>query len=351
MSEEGVALKEQSSIDTTYQNLRAILEKARSTAYRAVNFAMVHAYWEVGRIIVEEEQKGEERAEYGKGLIKELSIRLTKDYGRGFDESNLRNMRLFYQTFPNCDALRHELSWTHYRLLFRIENGEARNFYMLESVKNNWSTRELERQINSLLYERLALSKDGEKVLELSTKGQVIQEPKDVIKDPYVLEFLDLKESRNFLEKDLEHALIDKLQAFLLELGKGFSFVARQRRITVDGDHYYIDLVFYNYILKCFVLIDLKVGKLTHQDIGQMDFYARYFEKEEKLDGDNPTIGLILCSDKNETMVRYTLLEDSKQIFASKYKLYLPTEEELKKELERERKMLEMERRLRGDKE
>ncbi len=351
MSEEGVALKEQSSIDTTYQNLRAILEKARSTAYRAVNFAMVHAYWEVGRIIVEEEQKGEERAEYGKGLIKELSIRLTKDYGRGFDESNLRNMRLFYQTFPNCDALRHELSWTHYRLLFRIENGEARNFYMLESVKNNWSTRELERQINSLLYERLALSKDSEKVLELSTKGQVIQEPKDVIKDPYVLEFLDLKESRNFLEKDLEHALIDKLQAFLLELGKGFSFVARQRRITVDGDHYYIDLVFYNYILKCFVLIDLKVGKLTHQDIGQMDFYARYFEKEEKLDGDNPTIGLILCSDKNETMVRYTLLEDSKQIFASKYKLYLPTEEELKKELERERKMLEMERRLRGDKE
>ncbi len=342
MSEEGVALKEQSSIDTTYQNIRAILEKARSTAYRAVNFAMVHAYWEVGRIIVEEEQRGAERAEYGKGLIKELSIRLTKDYGRGFDESNLRNMRLFYQTFPNCDALRHELSWTHYRLLFRIEKGEARNFYMLESVKNNWSTRELERQINSLLYERLALSKDREKVLELSTKGQVIQEPADIIKDPYVLEFLDLKESRNFLEKDLEHALIDKLQAFLLELGKGFSFVARQRRITVDGDHYYIDLVFYNYILKCFVLIDLKVGKLTHRDIGQMDFYARYFEKEEKLDGDNPTIGLILCSDKNETMVRYTLLEDNKQIFASKYKLYLPTEEELKAELEREREMLEM---------
>ncbi|MGB7533167.1 MAG: PDDEXK nuclease domain-containing protein [Halobacteriota archaeon] len=349
MSEEGVALKEQSSIDTTYQNIRAILEKARSTAYRAVNFAMVQAYREVGRIIVEEEQRGAERAEYGKGLIKELSIRLTKDYGRGFDESNLRNMRLFYQTFPNCDALRHELSWTHYRLLFRIENGEARNFYMLESVKNNWSTRELERQINSLLYERLALSKDSEKVLELSTKGQVIQEPADIIKDPYVLEFLDLKESRNFLEKDLEHALIDELQAFLLELGKGFSFVARQRRITVDGDHYYIDLVFYNYVLKCFVLIDLKVGKLTHRDIGQMDFYARYFEKEEKLDGDNPTIGLILCSDKNETMVRYTLLEDNKQIFASKYKLYLPTEEELKAELEREREMLEMERGLGAD--
>ena len=347
MSED--AVKVHPAIDTTYQSIRAILEKARSTAYRAVNFAMVQAYWGIGRVIVEEEQRGAERAEYGKGLIKELSIRLTKDYGRGFDESNLRNMRLFYHTFPNCDALRHELSWTHYRLLLRIEKEEARNFYMLESVRNNWSTRELERQVNSLLYERLALSKDKEKVLELSTKGQVIQEPKDIIKDPYVLEFLDLKESRKFLEKDLEHALIDDLQAFLLELGKGFSFVARQGRITVDGDHYYIDLVFYNYVLKCFVLIDLKVGKLTHQDIGQMDFYVRYFEKEERLKGDNPTIGLILCSDKNETMVRYTLLEDGKQIFASKYKLYLPTEEELKEELERERRMLELEKRLEGN--
>jgi predicted nuclease of restriction endonuclease-like (RecB) superfamily len=351
MSEERIALKGQSSIDATYQSINAILEKARGAAYRAVNFAMVQAYWEIGRIIIEEEQKGEARAEYGKGLIRELSIRLTKDYGRGFDESNLRYMRLFYHTFPNCDALRHELSWTHYRLLLKVEKEEARNFYMLESVKNNWSTRELERQINSLLYEWLALSKDREKVLALSTKGQVLQEPADIIKDPYVLEFLDLKESRNFLEKDLEHALIDELQAFLLELGRGFSFVARQRRITVEGDYYYIDLVFYNYILKCFVLIDLKVGKLTHLDIGQMDFYVRYVEKEEKLEGDNPTIGLILCSDKNETMVRYTLLEDSKQIFASKYKLYLPTEEELKAELERERKMLEMERRLGGNKE
>ena len=351
MSEERVALKEQSSIDTTYQSIRAILEKARSTAYRAVNLAMVQAYWEVGRVIVEEEQRGAERAEYGTALIMELSRRLTRDYGKGFTERNLWYMRDFYLTFPKVNALRAELTWTHYRLLLKVEKEEARNFYMLESVKNNWSTRELERQINSLLYERLALSKDSEKVLELSTKGQVIQESRDIIKDPYVLEFLDLKENRNFLEKDLEHALIDELQAFLLELGKGFSFVARQRRITVDGDHYYIDLVFYNYILKCFVLIDLKVGKLTHRDIGQMDFYVRYFEKEERLDGDNPTIGLILCSDKNEMMVRYTLLEDSKQIFASKYKLYLPTEEELKAELERERRMLEMEGRLRGSEE
>ncbi len=349
MSEE--ALKEQASIDTTYQSIRAILEKARSTAYRAVNLAMVQAYWEVGRVIVEEEQRGAERAEYGTALIMELSRRLTRDYGKGFTERNLWYMRDFYLTFPKVNALRAELTWTHYRLLLKVEKEEARNFYMLESVKNNWSTRELERQINSLLYERLALSKDSEKVLELSTKGQVIQESRDIIKDPYVLEFLDLKENRNFLEKDLEHALIDELQAFLLELGKGFSFVARQRRITVDGDHYYIDLVFYNYILKCFVLIDLKVGKLTHRDIGQMDFYVRYFEKEERLDGDNPTIGLILCSDKSETMVRYTLLEGSKQVFASKYKLYLPTEEELKAELERERRMLEMEGRLRGSEE
>jgi predicted nuclease of restriction endonuclease-like (RecB) superfamily len=220
MSEEGVALKAQSSIDTTYQNIRAILEKARSTAYRAVNFAMVQAYWGVGRIIVEEEQKGEERAEYGKALIKELSVRLTRDYGKGFIERNLWYMRDFYLTFPKVNALRSELTWTHYRLLLKVEKEEARNFYMLESVKNNWSTRVLERQINSLLYERLALSKDRQTVLELSTKGLVIQEPADIIKDPYVLEFLDLKESRNFLEKDLEHALIDKLQAFLLEPGK-----------------------------------------------------------------------------------------------------------------------------------
>ena len=246
MSEKSITLQEQSSIDTTYQNIRAILEKARSTAYRAVNFAMVQAYWEVGRVIVEEEQKGAERAEYGKARVKELSRRLTRDYGKGFTESNLKYMRQFYLTFLNSHALRGELTWTHYRLLLKVEKEEARNFYMLESVKDNWSTRVLERQINSLLYERLALSKDSEKVLELSTKGQVIQEPADIIKDPYVLEFLDL----------------------------------------------------------------------------------------------------ILCSDKNETMVKYTLLEDSKQIFASKYKLYLPTEVELKAELERERKMLEMERRL-----
>jgi len=213
-------------------------------------------------------------------------------------------------------------------------------------VKNNWSTRELERQINSLLYERIALSKNKEKVKELGIKVNEIRTPEDIIKDPYVLEFLGLDENDKYLEKDMEQALVDKLQKFLLELGKGFSFVARQKRITLDGDHFYIDLVFYNYLLNCFVLIDLKVGKLTHKDIGQMDFYVRYFEKEVKKTDDNTTIGMILCADKNETMVKYTLLEDRQQVFASKYRLYLPTEEELKRELVRERELIEMERSL-----
>ena len=331
------------SVDLTYQSIREILGKARSAVYRSINFTMVLAYWNIGKVIVDDEQHGKERAEYGKALIKELSLRLTKEYGKGFDESNLRNIRKFYLTFPNCDALRHELTWTHYRLLLRIKKEDARNFYMLETVDSNWSTRELERQIGSLLYERIALSKNKDEVKELSTKGHVVQKPEDIIKDPYVLEFLNLRESRDFLESDLEQGLINKLQEFLLELGKGFAFVARQKRITIDGDHFYIDLVFYNYLLRCFLLIDLKIGKLTHQDIGQMDFYARYFEQEVKQESDNPTIGLILCSHKNEAMVKYTLLENNHRIFASKYKLYLPSEEELKVELEREKQLLELE--------
>ncbi|KAB2941875.1 MAG: hypothetical protein MPEBLZ_02170 [Candidatus Methanoperedens nitroreducens] len=331
------------SVDSTYKSIRQILEKARSAVYRSINFAMVLAYWNIGKVIVDEEQHGKERAEYGKALIKELSLRLTKEYGKGFDETNLRNIRQFYLTFPNCDALRRELTWTHYRLLLRIEKEDARNFYMLETVEGNWSTRELERQIGSLLYERIALSKNKDKVKELSTRGHVVQKPEDIIKDPYVLEFLNLRDSRDFMESDLEQGLINKLQEFLLELGKGFAFVARQKRITIDGDHFYIDLVFYNYLLRCFLLIDLKIGKLTHKDIGQMDFYVRYFEQEMKQESDNPTIGLILCSHKNEAMVKYTLLENSNRIFASKYKLYLPSEEELKEELEREKQLLELE--------
>ncbi|MBM3235333.1 DUF1016 domain-containing protein [Candidatus Poribacteria bacterium] len=344
MKHKGNKLEKTASLDAVYQSITDILEAARTTAYRSVNVAMVQAYWQIGRIIVEEEQKGHQRADYGKALIAELARRLTRDYGKGFTESNLKYMRQFYLTFPNRHALRDELSWTHYRLLLKLEKEGARNFYLLETINNNWSTRELERQINALLYERLALSKDKEKVMELSTKGQVVQAAHDLIKDPYVLEFLEVKENQAVLEKDLEQSLIDRLQDFLLELGKGFAFVARQRRITIDGDHFYIDLVFYNYILKCFTLIDLKIGKLTPQDIGQMDFYVRYFEQEEKQESDNPTIGLILCSDKNEAMVKYTLLEDNQRIFASKYKLYLPTEEELQRELLDERVKIELEK-------
>lgn len=319
--------------NNTYNNIKTILDNARRNVYYAVNFEMVQAYWSIGRVIVEEEQKGKKRAEYGQYLIKELSKRLINEYGKGFDISNLKHMRLFYILFPKGDALRRLLTWTHYRLLLRVENQNARNFYIIESINNKWSTRELERQINSLLYERLTLSRDKKKVIELSKKGQIIEKPSDIIKDPYVLEFLDLNDKFSYKEKDLEKALLDKLQAFILELGKGFSLVSRQYRINVDNEHYYVDLVFYNYLLKCFFLVELKSGKLNHTDIGQMDFYVRYFEKEVKQETDNPTIGLILCSDKSEIMARYTLLGDKKNVFASKYRLYLPSEDEIKKGL------------------
>ncbi|MGH9844524.1 MAG: PDDEXK nuclease domain-containing protein, partial [Blastocatellia bacterium] len=315
---------ETAGADAAYRTIAEILQTARATAYRAVNEVMVQAYWQIGRVIVEEEQKGRKRAGYGEALLAELARRLTNDFGRGFDERNLRHIRQFYLTFPIRNALRSELSWTHYRLLLRVDREDARSFYEIEAANNRWSTRELDRQIGSLLYERLALSRDKKKVLELAAEGQIVREAEDLIKDPYVLEFLNVKENQSLLEKDLEQGLIDRLQAFLLELGKGFALVARQRRISVGGDHYYVDLVFYNYLLRSFLLIVLKTGKLAHQDIGQMDFYVRYFEQEEKSPGDGPVIGLILCSDKNEAMVRYTLLEDRNKIFASKYKLYLP---------------------------
>jgi len=339
-------LEDTKIVESIYSRVREIFETARTSAYRAVNFAMVQAYWNIGRVIVEEEQKGKAKAEYGEYLIKELAERLTKEFGKGFDYSNVKNMRQFYLTFPIGDALRSQLSWTHYRLLMRVEKESARNFYIEECIAGNWFTRQLERQINSFYYERLLASRDKGSVRSEIKRHEPGPAPNDIIKDPYVLEFLDIKENKKYLETDLEQGLIDKLHNFLLELGKGFSFVARQKRITIEDDHYYIDLVFYNYILKCFVVIDLKVGKLTHQDIGQMDFYVRYFEKEVRQPEDNPTIGLILCAQKNEAMAKYTLLKDSKTIFASKYKLYLPTEKELKEELEREKRMLETELKL-----
>lgn len=318
-----------------YSEIRAILEEARRSAYRAVNFAMVTAYWEIGRRIVEHKQGGESKAAYGAGLLKELSEKLTADFGKGFDASNLRYMRLFYQAFPIRDALRHELGWTHYRLLLKVENPVARNYYLREAIAQNWSTRALERQIASFYYERIISSKQ-KGAIEAEAKEAteaLAARPEDFIKDPYVLEFLQLPTNR-LLEKDLEQAIISNLQQFILELGKGFAFVAQQKHLRTGEDDFYIDLVFYNYILKCFVLIDLKLGKLTHQDIGQMDTYVRWYEENEKNTGDNPTLGIILCSEKNETIVKYSILKDSKQIFASRYKLYLPSEEELAREVE-----------------
>jgi len=336
-----------SDFQQTYERIRAILSDARARAYRAINTAMVAAYWEIGRAIVEQEQQGQQRAEYGQALLEELSSRLKSEFGKGFDPSNLAKMRAFYLFYPILDAVRPELSWTHYRLLLRVEKPEARAFYETEAVNARWSTRELERQIHSLLFERLALSRDQEGVLALAEKGHEIQQPSDLIKDPYVLEFTGLPQSERYLESDLEQALIDKLREFLLELGKGFAFMARQQRITIDGQHYWIDLVFYNRLTRSFVLIDLKVGSLTHQDLGQMQMYVNYYQRDITAPDENPPIGIVLCTDKSEAVVRYTLPENNQQIFASRYKLYLPTETELAAELQRERQAIEMESRLR----
>ena len=334
--------------DRIYRQIREVLIQARSRALQAVNTEMVACYWEIGRLIIEEEQQGEARAEYGKRLIQELSKRLTNEFGKGFHQRNLWFMRTFFLAYPKVNALRSELSWTHYRLLLRVESPEARGFYEAEAVNSRWSTRELERQINSMLFERLALSRDRKGVQKLADKGQEIQQPTDLVKDPYVLEFTGLRQDDRFLEKDLESALIDKLSQFLLELGKGFAFMARQQRITLDGRHFYIDLVFYNRLTRSYVLIDLKVGELSHQDIGQMQMYVNYYHRELTSENENPPIGIILCSDKSEAVVKYTLPEENKQIFASRYKLYLPTEEELAAEIVRERTMIEMEKRLSG---
>ena len=336
-----------SGFQQTYERIRAILERGPAAHYHAINTAMVGAYWEIGRVIVEQEQHGQPRAEYGRALLEELSDRLKSEFGKGFDRTNLQRMREFYLSYPKCDALRHELTWTHYRLLLHVEKPEARAFYEAEAVNAGWSTRELERQVHSLLFERLALSRDRDGVLSLARKGHEIQQPSDLIKDPYVLEFTGLPQSERYLESDLEQALIDKLREFLLELGKGFAFMARQQRITLDGQHFWIDLVFYNRLTRSFVLIDLKTGTLTHQDLGQMQMYVNYYQREIAAPDENPPIGIVLCTDKSEAVVRYTLPEDNQQIFASRYKLYLPTESELAAELQRERQAIEMEADLR----
>lgn len=360
----------------------SILEAARSNVARSVNSNMVIAYWLIGREIVEALQSGGDRAEYGQSLLNDLSERLSNRYGRGFSVTNLRYFRLFYQAFSDrtpsihhtpcdeseaiaqenalaeiSDALettgRHtgfsaNLSWSHYRALSKIENRAERRFYEIEAERAGWSLSVMERQIHSLLFARLLKSRDKVGILALARQGQAVHQPIDVIKQPYVLDFLNLPDQVQLHESDLEAAIIENLQPFLLELGKGFAFVARQYRMDTESQHFFIDLVFYNFLLKCFVLIDLKIGRLEHQDVGQMDMYLRMFDDLKRGEGDNPTVGLILCAEKDEVVARYSILHESQQMFASKYMLYLPTEEELRNELARERDRIQARQQNRG---
>lgn len=361
--------------DALAQRIVQILETARERVIRTVNTSVVSAYWLIGRELVEAIQQGEQRAAYGQALIARLAVQLTARYGQGFSAANLRNFRQFYATYADRihqpagselpDSIRYppgsessaaamlqpaveelptfnpRLSWSHYRALMRVGSPEARRFYEQECARAHWSRRELERQINSLYYERLLASSDKAGMLAETGEDADALRPIDVLKDPYVLEFLDLPDTPRLRESQLEDAIITRLQQFLLELGRGFSFVARQQRLRFEDKDFYVDLVFYNYLLKCFVLVDLKIGELTHQDIGQMDGYVRMYEEQRRIEGDNPTIGLILCSEKNEAVARYSVLQGSQQLFASRYRLTLPSEEELQRELRRERALLE----------
>lgn len=362
-----------------YERIASILDEARSRVARSINTAMVHAYWLIGREIVEVEQHGAERAGYGEGLMKRVATRLSAKFGKGFSLASLKRMKQFYLAFPRGSALVGEgegkgstalslsagadeaekgsatlslsprtsllfpptLAWSHYLVLLRVTRPEARSFYEIEAARESWSVRELERQVGALLFDRLAKNKSPEQVLELARKGQQVSVPSDVLKDPFVLEFADLRENPAAQERDLEQAIIDRLEDFLLEMGKGFCFAARQKRLTLEGDHFYVDLVFYNRLLRCFVLVDLKMGKLTHQDLGQMQMYVNFFDRFQREEHEAKTIGIVLCSDKNDAMVRITLPDDNEQILAARYQMYLPTEEELRAELEREREEAE----------
>jgi len=313
-----------------YSEIKTLIEQSRSKIYQAVNFAMVRTYWQIGKRIFDEEQNGKERADYGTFLIENLSEQLTRDFGKGFDRRNLFYMRKFYSAFPIVNALRSQLIWTHYRMIINVEDDKARLFYINESAENHWSTRQLERQIQSFYYHRMLSVQTNEMELVVMPKDQFQFKPSDFIKDPYVLEFLDIKPYRDYLEHELEQAVLDKIQDFLLELGKGFCFVARQKHIaTEQNKHYHVDLVFYNYLLRCFVLIDLKIGTLTAEDVGKMDMYVRMYDDKFRPKDDNPTLGIILCSQSDETVVKYSLLNDHNQIFASRYQLVMPTKEEL----------------------
>lgn len=343
MTDGKIALIDQ-GLSGFYQRICKYICKAQTSILQNVNAEMVEVYWQIGREIVEQEQFGKKRASYGKEIIEKTSQKLVKEFGKGYSVTNLRNMRQFYLTYKDQKQqtvsgefrFAPRLSWSKYCLLMQIKNPEARVFYEQESINENWSVRELERQIGSLLYERLLKSKDKQGLIRLSTKGQEIEKPQDAIKDPMVLEFLNIPESNQLVESELEEALISNLQQFLLELGKGFAFVSRQKRISLDGNNFYTDLVFYHIILKCYVIIDIKTHKLTHGDLGQMQFYVNFFDREIANENDNPTIGLVLCTEKSDAMVRYTLGEENQQIFASKYQFHLPTEKELEVELKKE---------------
>lgn len=322
--------------------IKQVIEQARKQVKQTVNHAMVNAYWQIGRLIVEQEQQGATRAEYGKTQLALLSTQLTAQFGKGYSSRNLRNMRSFYLAFSKWQTVSAKLSWSHYSTLIRIENENARLWYMQEASQQNWSVRALERQIGTLYYERLLSSKEKQPVeQEAQQNTQVLAESaKDYLRDPYILDFLNLQD-KSYQENDLEQGIINNLQQFLLELGKGFAFVERQKRIRFDDEDFYIDLVFYNFKLKCFLLLDLKIGKLKHQDIGQMDTYIRLYDDRHTSSDDNPTIGLVLCSEKSEAVVKYSVLSDQKQLFAAKYLAHLPSEEELRIELQKERERVQ----------
>lgn len=322
-----------SGSDNVFEQIHSIIANAQTKAIRAVDNERVLMYWQIGKVIFEEEQQGKDRAEYGKFLIKSISETFQPQFGTGFSIRQLERNRQFYRTFPIATALRTQFSWTHYKNLISIDNQDKRDFYIAETEKNNWTARQLERQINSQLFERLLLSNDVQSVLAVAREEKLPTDAKEIIKDPMVLEFLGLRRETAYYEKDLETAIITHLQDFILELGNGFAFVARQKRIHLEGDEFFIDLVFYNRLLQCFVIIEIKTTKLTHQDIGQLQMYVNYYDRFEKQDFENPTIGILLCTDKNDAVVKITLPENNNTIIASKYQLYLPTEQQLIDEL------------------
>jgi predicted nuclease of restriction endonuclease-like (RecB) superfamily len=323
------------------QEIQSIISNARDKAIRAVDNERVLMYWQIGKVILEEEQQGKERAGYGEFLLKSLSETLQPQFGTGFSLRQLERYRQFYRIFPIASALRTQFSWTHYKTLISVSNADKREFYIAETAKNNWTARQLERQVNSQLFERLLLSNDVKDVLAVAREEKLPSDAKEIIKDPMVLEFLGLKREASYYEKDLEGAIITHLQDFLLEIGNGFSFVARQKRIHIEGDEFFIDLVFYNRLLQCFVVFEIKTTKLTHQDIGQLQMYVNYYDRFEKQDFENRTIGILLCADKNDAVVKITLPENNKNIIASKYQLYIPSEQQLIEEMKKEMKKLE----------